>query len=643
MPYDTPYNRMIARNQQHTDDEYADYRAYSNQNYLRDGSMGDARGNLRLFPKMVQREYYSPLDYSGGITHRNMEGDGGPLGRQFNSIALGEDTRRQHNKSAMYSPVRPIGSGSSGGFRYAREDDRHYSSSEESCSDDEDLDAMYGGGVPSHPQLLKHLAKMKLPHDVHQEVIEWLEEMEKSGRGLEGRGGLWDWIKSAAKKVGSFVADNIKPIAKFAMPFIKKIPGVGSAVEAASTAAKMIPGASNVLGEYGLGYSGGSEVYVPTPERGSHLSDVRSGGSLMSFVSGLSDADRERMDQERLHPDLKKKRLEAEKRKKDEEDKKKKAASITVAPQLSSSQPFIASGGSIADSIKQIGKNVSNSEKKGREALKREAFNKAEAEKRQATGGARIMMETNENPLIGVPMRKPGYMKSTGLHFQGASLGAGASGGKKRGRPRKVGGSVMGGPSNDPVNRGKITGGRKTGSALFKKKGTFPLETKPGEPPTESQIVTNGELGQGRRKKGGADKAEPTYQAIAPQRLRLESRSAPKPHQQFTVEPTHASREATTAGPAPPKPALPRDLPPKPKKKKSPPPEFSAPEDVDSGMVESGFGVRRGGKLKTLLPGSSFSGGKKTSPWIAHCKAYASAHGVSYKQAMKDAKASYKK
>jgi hypothetical protein len=78
-----------------------------------------------------------------------------------------------------------------------------------------------------------------------------------------------------------------------------------------------------------------------------------------------------------------------------------------------------------------------------------------------------------------------------------------------------------------------------------------------------------------------------------------------------------------------------RDQPPalKPRRVKTPP-----KRDIE----EKGYGSS-GGKLKTLLPGSSFSGGKKTSPWIQHCKAYASAHGVSYKQAMKDAKASYKK
>jgi hypothetical protein len=77
-----------------------------------------------------------------------------------------------------------------------------------------------------------------------------------------------------------------------------------------------------------------------------------------------------------------------------------------------------------------------------------------------------------------------------------------------------------------------------------------------------------------------------------------------------------------------------------PKQSELPPRRVKTPPKRD--IEERGYGSS-GGKLKTLLPGSSFSGGKKTSPWIQHCKAYASAHGVSYKQAMKDAKASYKK
>ena len=40
------------------------------------------------------------------------------------------------------------------------------------------------------------------------------------------------------------------------------------------------------------------------------------------------------------------------------------------------------------------------------------------------------------------------------------------------------------------------------------------------------------------------------------------------------------------------------------------------------------------------------AGGKKASevsPWVSHCQAYAKKHGITYGQALKDAKASYKK
>jgi hypothetical protein len=50
--------------------------------------------------------------------------------------------------------------------------------------------------------------------------------------------------------------------------------------------------------------------------------------------------------------------------------------------------------------------------------------------------------------------------------------------------------------------------------------------------------------------------------------------------------------------------------------------------------------------LKTLMPGSSFSGGKKKrepNAWIKHVQAYAKENKVSYKDAIKQARASYKK
>ena len=649
MPYDTPYNRMISRNQQRTDEEYADYQAYSNQNFLSDGSMGDARGNIRLFPKAVQRDIDMPLDYSGGITARNMEGGYGPLRHQLNDVALGEDTRRFRNKSA-YTPST---------YPFAREgscyQDRNIYSSE---SEDDCLDDMYGGGVPEHEELLKHLLKLKLPKDVHSEIVEWLEEMDEQGRGMEGRGAIWDFVKEKAGMLGNFIKDNIKPIAKFAMPFLKKIPRIGPAIEAVTGVIKKVPGAAGVLSQYGLGRHGRGVVVVESPESGDELSDVRTVGRAMPAA----------------------------------------------------------------------------------------------------------MMQVNENPLIGVPMRKPGFMKSTGLHFEGASLGAG----RKRGRPRKVvGGSVIGGPSNDPVNKGKITGGRrkkgkgdseedaelseifdkklkmiepvhklkqavsrasvavpkspedkrkreksdspkapkakKTGSALFKKKGAFPIETKAGEPLTQDQIVTSGKLGQGlegsseqwtdklrnwarkqddnrrkralakagepltqdqivtsgklgqgRKRRGGAAKSALSAEELAKKLADLNTKESAF---SMPVANTPPKRRASILK-APAVAAAPEPISPlvrKPAVKRKAPKVDT--EGAYTGMYEDmsnaaevpdqgkGKGRKKGGMLKSQLPGSSFSGmgDKKTSPWIAHVKAYAKAHSIKYKDALKAAAPSYKK
>ena len=114
-----------------------------------------------------------------------------------------------------------------------------------------------------------------------------------------------------------------------------------------------------------------------------------------------------------------------------------------------------------------------------------------------------VPLEINQNPLIGVPARKPGFAKPPGLYFEGASLGAG----KKRGRPSKKaladamaamdGGAVLGGPINDPVNGKKLggkSGSAKLGKGIFPQKGTFPLDVKSGVPPTEEAVITDDKL-----------------------------------------------------------------------------------------------------------------------------------------------------
>lgn len=105
---------------------------------------------------------------------------------------------------------------------------------------------------------------------------------------------------------------------------------------------------------------------------------------------------------------------------------------------------------------------------------------------------------------------------------------------------KKKGGSILGGPANDPVNGSKISGGAvkgiltpkymkpigvkyegatlgagrkgKTGSALYKTPAVVPLDVKAGVPPSEDQVSELEKItevaGNGRRKKGGMLKSQ---------------------------------------------------------------------------------------------------------------------------------------
>lgn len=97
MPYDTPYNRMIANNRINTDNTYSNLHAYSNQMYNGRGVFGQGRVSFPdrdgsvVEPTMLS---VNPSNYEGGITHRNLEGCGGAMGRTFNHLGMGEDARR---------------------------------------------------------------------------------------------------------------------------------------------------------------------------------------------------------------------------------------------------------------------------------------------------------------------------------------------------------------------------------------------------------------------------------------------------------------------------------------------------------------------------------------------------------------------
>jgi len=69
-----------------------------------------------------------------------------------------------------------------------------------------------------------------------------------------------------------------------------------------------------------------------------------------------------------------------------------------------------------------------------------------------------------------------------------------------------------------------------------------------------------------------------------------------------------------------------------------------AKEHYGVGLGLAGNGLSpAGGSLKLAGQGHGSQHGKKTSPWIAHCKQVAKEQGLSYKDAMKVASKTYKK
>ena len=196
----------------------------------------------------------------------------------------------------------------------------------------------------------------------------------------------------------------------------------------------------------------------------------------------------------------------------------------------------------------------------------------------------------------------------------------------------KSGGSVIGGPDNDPVNRGKITGLGKSGGRkrILKKSAKMDGgKVEPGEnfyPPT-GNYFEGASLGAGKKtiplevgvggvppQKKGRGKGKKTGASLflTPSVQPTDVKATPASQDQ--IEKTAAITEVEGNG----------------KRKRRTKAQMAA--------------AKSGGMLKTLMPGSSFSGGaKKASGWIAHVKKYAADHKIKYGEALKAAAASYKK
>jgi hypothetical protein len=470
---------MIADEMNRINDNKADYMAYSNQVFVNGNKFMGADDLLKLPAKLRPKyaEHRQPIDYTGGITHKN--GEGYSAGMKFGS-KFGEDMNR--NKAA-YMPKR------------LRCESSSESSSDSGSDSDSDSDDYDEEEVPSLEDLLEHLAGLKMDKKTHNDVVSYLHKMEGSGKGLSGRGSVWSWIKDKANKVADvakkgykFAEEKVKPIAKIVVPLLKLHPGIAAAIDKGKSIVSAIPlvgsDTKKKLEEYGLGKSGGAKrapsKWVEHCRKWAADHSIKYGDAMKS-------------------PECR-------------SAYKKSGGAISMA-----NAKDLPPQSELTDVI-QIGKG-----KKGRKSKSKIA----------ASNGAQFL-DTNENKMLGVPARAPGYLKSSGENHEGASLGAG----------------VMGGPSNDPVNKGKITGlglkenveaaeaaaksavkgkgklkdlavklgqlavakkikkpaapapaapvapapevgGKKrkgkTGSALFKQKGQFPIEIKQSEPLTVDQ------------------------------------------------------------------------------------------------------------------------------------------------------------
>jgi hypothetical protein len=182
----------------------------------------------------------------------------------------------------------------------------------------------------------------------------------------------------------------------------------------------------------------------------------------------------------------------------------------------------------------------------------------------------------------------------------------------------KSGGSVLGGPANDPVNRGKIHGlGKKRLIVKTDKQmdGGNILPNEKFYPPT-GNYFEGASLGAGMKKGRGKGKKTGASLFLTPSVQPTDVKATP------TIEEVASNQDeyVPVAGNG--------------KRKRRTKKEMMEAKEAKSG-----------GMLKTLMPGSSFSGGAKKpmSAWIKHVMAYQKAHGCSYKEALKAAKASYKK
>ena len=219
MPYDNAYNRMIAREINARDRVYAQRKAFSNENHIQ-------RGN----------EAHSSYHEHYGFGHFL------PPPRP-NSLVDVHIDQYSHN---------------------------HCSDSEDEYEPESDKDESDESGSESDVEytrddIMEAARFAKLSDEQCKKLEKYLDEIEEDGEEMDGAG-LMDWVKKTASKVGNFLEEKVKPIAKTLIPLIALHPKAGAAIDKIKNAAASIPfvgkDVKEKLGEYGLGRSGGRSGWV---------------------------------------------------------------------------------------------------------------------------------------------------------------------------------------------------------------------------------------------------------------------------------------------------------------------------------------------------------------------------------------------
>lgn len=510
MPYDTPYNRMIAKLENKSNQAYADYNAYSNQMYnTTNKPFSEVFKELKLpeRPFLASAKHIS--NHDGGITGVNGEGycGGAYIARQMRHTRLGEDTRRPLFTAESESEAEESGSDQEGGGMCSE-------------SDEETENRIIGMAEPMKCMPVKELVKE------HKGLVKVLED--KSGK----HSALMK--KEAAKQKKELKAYEKK---------MKKEGGVKRKASSSPPRTKYIPKMATAM----------TDANDAADDEMSELGDVMEKASIA---------------------------------------KKTVAKPVAVKKQ----------GGRKPSKWVEFVKSWSAENKMSyRDALRSPKL-KADYAKHK-TGGFAFL------PLLASAVAP--------LAIKGAK----ALVNKIRGKgENKSGGSVIGGPANDPVNSTKITG-------LGKKKREKKMKggkVEPGEkfyPPT-GNYFEGASLGAGMKKGRGKGKKTGAALFLTPSVQPTMVKSTPASQDQ--IEKAASIVEVKGNG----------------KRKRRTKKEMAEAKEAKEVKSEA----KEGGMLKTLLPGSSFSGGaKKASSWIAHVKAYAAKHKVKYGEALKLAAASYKK